>query len=246
VAVGDDVCWLILASFGLIHPNSLRANIATVGLVAEAVKTRRYRSAVRAEQAAATRRAVLAAARDLFAERGWEATSVADVARAAGVSVDTVYTSVGRKAELLLAVVDMVLGGANEPVPAEERDYVRAVRAAPTAAEKIGLYAAALGRLMPAVAPLVEALRRAGETDPECRGVWQRLVDRRAANMRLFIADIRAAGGVRADLRPSELADVVWAMNSPEYFLLLRSRGWSAWRYARHLDDAWRRLLLEG
>jgi hypothetical protein len=98
---------------------------------------------------------------------------------------------------------------------------------------------------MPAVAPLVEALRRAGETDPECRGVWQRLVDRRAANMRLFVADLRAAGGVRGDLRPSELADVVWATNSPEYFLLLRSRGWSARRYARHLDDAWRRLLLE-
>lgn len=213
--------------------------------MAEAVKTRRYRSAVRAEQAAATRRAVLTAAHELFTERGWDATSVADVAHAAGVSVDTVYASVGRKPELLLAVVDMVLGGAEEPVPAEQRDYVRAIRAATTAEDKIGAYAAALGRLMPAVAPLVEALRRAGETDRECREAWQRLVDRRAANMRFFVADLRAAGGVRDDLRPSELADVVWAMNSPEYFLLLRSRGWSARRYARHLDDAWRRLLLD-
>jgi AcrR family transcriptional regulator len=221
-------------------------NIATVGCVAGTVKTRRYRSAVREQQAAATRTAVLAAARGLFTGRGWDATSVADVARAAGVSVDTVYASVGRKPELLLAVVDMVLGSAEEPVPAEQRDYVRAVRAAATAEDKIGVYAAALGRLMPAVAPLVEALRRAGETDPGCRRVWQRLVDRRAANMRLFVADLRAAGGVRADLRPAELADVVWAMNSPEYFLLLRSRGWSARRYARHLDDAWRRWLLEG
>lgn len=213
--------------------------------MAEAVKTRRYRSAVRAEQAAATRRAVLTAAHELFTERGWDATSVADVAHAAGVSVDTVYASVGRKPELLLAVVDMVLGGAEEPVPAEQRDYVRAIRAATTAEDKIGAYAAALGRLMPAVAPLVEALRRAGETDRECREAWQRLVDRRAANMSFFVADLRAAGGVRDDLRPSELADVVWAMNSPEYFLLLRSRGWSARRYARHLDDAWRRLLLD-
>ena len=213
--------------------------------MAETVKTRRYRSTVRAEQAAATRRAILMAAHDLFTERGWDATSVGDVARVAGVSVDTVYTSVGRKPELLLAVVDMVLGGTNEPVPAEQRDYVLAIRAALTAADKIGVYAAALGQLMPAVAPLVEALRRAGETDQECREAWRRLVGRRAANMRLFVADLRAAGGVRGDLRPSELADVVWAMNSPEYFLLLRSRGWSARRYARHLDDAWRRLLLE-
>jgi AcrR family transcriptional regulator len=170
---------------------------------------------------------------------------VADVAGAAGVSVDTVYASVGRKPELLLAVVDMVLGSADEPIPAEERNYVRGIRAAATAEDKIGLYAAALGRLMPAVAPLVEALRRAAGTDPQCAAAWQGLVDRRAANMRLFVADLRAAGGVRSDLRPSELADIVWAMNSPEYFLLLSSRGWGPRRYARHLHDAWRRLLLE-
>lgn len=175
----------------------------------------------------------------------WTAVAVGEVARVAGVSLDTVYTSVGRKPELLLAVVDMVLGDSDEPVGADQRDYVRAIRAAATAEDKITLYAAALGRLMPTIAPLVDALRRAGERDPGCREAWQRLVDRRASNMRTFVHDLRAAGGVRTDLRPANLADVVWSMNSPEYFLLLRSRGWSARRYARHLDDAWRRLLLE-
>ena len=100
-------------------------NIATVCRVAESVKTRRYRSAVREEHAAATRHAVLSAARELFTGRGYDATSVSEVARAAGVSVDTVYASVGRKPGLVLAVVYMVLGGADEPVPAEQRDYVR-------------------------------------------------------------------------------------------------------------------------
>ena len=94
----------------------------------EPVKTRTYRSPVRAEQAAATRRAVLVAARKLFTTTGYAATTVADVARLAGVSVDTVYTSVGRKPELLLAVHDMALGGGDEPVGAEGRDYVAAVR----------------------------------------------------------------------------------------------------------------------
>lgn len=220
-------------------------NIATVGLVPDQVKTRRYRSRLREEQAAATRKAVLAAARELFTERGYDGTAVTEVARAAGVSVDTVYASVGRKPELLLAVVDMVLGSAEEPVAAEERDYVRAIRAADSAAEKIAVYAAALGRLMPTVAPLVDALRRAGESDPQCRAAWEGLVGRRAANMRLFVDDLRVAGGLRADVSPNELADVVWSMNGPEHFLLLRSRGWSARRYARHLQDAWRRLLLD-
>lgn len=219
-------------------------NIATVCRVAESVKTRRYRSAVREEQAAATRHAVLSAARELFTGRGYDATSVSEVARAAGVSVDTVYASVGRKPELVLAVVDMVLGGADEPIPAEQRDYVRAIRAASSSEEKIAVYAAALAKMMPTIAPLVDALRGAGEGDPECHRAWKRLSDRRAANMRLFVADLQAAGGVRTDLRAADLADVVWSLGGPEHYLLLRSRGWGPRRYARHLRDAWTRLLL--
>ena len=40
------------------------------------------------------------------------------------------------------------------------------------------------------------------------------------------------------------MGDVVWATNSPEYFLLLASRGWSPGRYRDHLGDLWTRLLL--
>jgi AcrR family transcriptional regulator len=208
------------------------------------VKTRPYRSTVRAEQAQRTRLAVLRAARDLLTEHGYEATTVAMVAAAAGVSVDTVYTSVGRKPELAVAVVDMVLGSADEPVPAQERDYVRAVQAAATGREKLGVYAAALRTLVPRTAPLLEALRRAGESDPASATAWSMVMDRRAANMLLLAADLRTSGDVRADLTDREVADIVWSTNSPEYWLLLRSRGWSARRYAELLEDLWCRLLL--
>ena len=113
------------------------------------VKTRAYRSTVRTEQAAATRRAVLTAARELFTTTGYAGTTVADIARLAGVSVDTVYTSVGRKPELLLAVHDMALGGGDEPVAAEGRDYVAAIRAADGARAKLEVYALALGERLP-------------------------------------------------------------------------------------------------
>ncbi|WP_107765331.1 TetR/AcrR family transcriptional regulator [Nocardioides terrigena] len=205
---------------------------------------RRYRSSVRAERAAATRLAVLAAARDLFSEGGYGGTSVAEVAGRAGVSVDTVYTSVGRKPELLLAVVDMVLGSADEPVPAQERDYVVAIRGATTARDRIEVYTAALGRLMPAVVPLLEALAQAAATDPECARVRDAIAERRASNMRLFAADLRVTGEVRPDLDDDAVADVVWATNSPQYYALLRSRGWSPTRYAEHLADLWSRHLL--
>jgi AcrR family transcriptional regulator len=219
-------------------------NIAKVGRVEEPVKTRPYRSPVRARRAAQTRLAVLAAARDLLTERGYDATTVADVAARAGVSVDTVYSSVGRKPVLATAVIDMVLGSSDEPVAAQQRDYVRAIQAEPTSRRKLEVYAAALGRLMPRLAPLMDALRRAGETDAECALVWSRLSGRRADNMLALAAELREAGGVRDDLTDREVADVVWSTNGPEYYLLLRSRGWSDQRYAAHLADLWCRMLL--
>src|SRR5205823_3275642 len=59
-------------------------------------------------QAQQTRRDIVDAARRLFAERGYSVTSVKDIAAEAGVSVQTVYDSVGRKPELLVALNDAI------------------------------------------------------------------------------------------------------------------------------------------
>ncbi len=208
------------------------------------VKPRRYTSAVRAEQAAATRSAVLRAARSLFTTRGYAATSVAEVARRAGVSVDTVYASVGRKPELLLAVHDMLLGSSDEPIAAEERDYVRRVRSARTATEKIRIYADALAEVLPRTVPLVLALREAAATDRRCATVAAALDERRADNMHRLAADLRVTGEVRADLSDDDVATLVWSLNSPDYFQLLRGRGLTPTQYADVVADVWTRTLL--
>ena len=82
------------------------------------------------------------------------------------MSVDTVYTSVGRKPELLLAVHDMALGGGDEPVGADQRDYVAAIRAARGARAKLETYAAALAVRLPSAVPLAESLRVAADLTP--------------------------------------------------------------------------------
>lgn len=187
---------------------------------------------------------MLVAARELFATRGYAATSVAEIAAAAGVSVDTLYAAVGRKPQLLLAVHDMALAEGDAPLAAEQRRYVEDVRAAATAEEKIAVYAAALARVLPRSVPLLEALRVAGQSDVECRRVYESVSDRRAANMRLFAADLRATGRLRAELDDDAVADLVWSMNSPDYFQLLRSRGYSPERYAALVCEVWTRTLL--
>lgn len=186
---------------------------------------------------------MLLAARDLFVRHGYVDTTVAAVARRARVSVDTVYASVGRKPQLLLAVHDLELGSGDD-VPAEQRDYVLAIRAADGARAKIETYAAALGRLLPRTVPLAEALRVAAVTDPACRAVLHGLSDRRAANMRLFARDLRATGELREDLTDDDVADLVWSTNSPEFYLLTTSRGRTPQQYAEVVADLWTRTLL--
>jgi AcrR family transcriptional regulator len=208
------------------------------------VKKRAYDATRRRAAALETRRAVLRAARDLFLDQGYAATSVARVARRAGVSVDTVYTSVGRKPELLLAVVDMVLAHGDEPVPAEERGYVRDVRAATTAREKIGIYAEALAVVLPPTVPLLQALRAAGATDDSCLEMATRISERRAANMLLLAADLRMTGELRDDLTDQQVADLIWSMNSPDYYALVTGLGRTPQEFAALLADVWTRTLL--
>ena len=214
------------------------------GPVNDSSAPRTYRSSVRSGRAAATRRAVLLAARELFTGQGYAATTVTDVARRAGVAVDTVYAAVGRKPELARAVVDMVLASGDEPLPAEQRDYVRRIRATVGARAKLTAYAEALEHLLPVLTPLQEALREASANDPGCAAAWRGLVDRRAANMMLLAQDLRVTGELRDDLDDRAVADIVWATNGAEYYGLLRRRGWDDATIAAHLADLWSRVLL--
>lgn len=207
-------------------------------------KARTYDASGRRAAAEQTRDRVLAAARDLFVEHGYAATSVGQIARSAGVSVDTVYAAAGRKPQILLVVVDMVLASSGRPLPAAQRDYVRAVQEAGSAVDKLRTYAAALARLMPTVAPLLLALRDAGLTDEECATAWRHVVDRRATNMRQLAGELRATGSVRDDLTDQQVADLIWSTNSPEWFSALTSRGLTADDYAETLGDLWVRTLL--
>ena len=208
------------------------------------VKSRRYRSPVRDRQAAATRLAVLRAARDLFGDRGYAATTVTAVARRAGVAVDTVYASVGRKPQLLLAVHDMALSGGDEPLEASRRDYVADVRAATSALTKLTVYATALADRLPHAVPLAESLQRAAEDDDACRAVWEGLDARRAANMLELARELRATGDLRPDLTDEQVAHLLWATNSPAFYRLLTAGGRTPGDYAATVLELWSRTLL--
>jgi AcrR family transcriptional regulator len=208
---------------------------------------RRYEAPARTLKAAATRHAVLAAARSLFTQKGYSATSVAELARTAGVNLDTVYAAVGRKPQIMKALIEAALSGSDEAVPATQRDYVARITAARGAREKLTIYADAIGQIQPRLAPIFLCLSEAGRTDADCAALWAEISARRAGNMLDLAADLRATGELRADLTDQAVADIIWSLNGPEYYVLLvHQRGWTPEQFAAWLADAWIRLLLSG
>ena len=204
---------------------------------------RRYDATSRREAAVRTRAAILDAARALFTERGYAATPMTAVAERAGVALDTVYASVGRKPELARLLIETAISGTGQAVPAEQRDYVQAVRAAPDAATKINIYAAAIATMAPRLALVLGIIQQAAPGEPELARLWDQISERRAANMRLFVTDLASVHPLRLDAE--EAADIVWATNAPElYRLLTGQRGWTPQRYEHFLADTWHRLLL--
>ena len=168
---------------------------------------RRYDASRRRQAAARTRAAVLEAARQLFSERGYTATPMTAIADRAGVALDTVYATVGRKPELARLLIETAISGTDQATPAEQRDYVRAIQAAPDAETKIAVYAAAITAIAPRMALVLDIIQQAAPAEPELAALRTEIAERRAANMRLFVADLAAAASLRLD--QGEAADIV-------------------------------------
>ena len=206
---------------------------------------RRYDATTRREAAARTRAAILDAARDLFTERGYAATPMTAIAEQAGVALDTIYASAGRKPDLARLLIETAISGTDQAIPAEQRDYVKAVQAATDADTKIAIYAEAVTAIAPRLALVHSIIAQAAPAEPELAALWAEIAERRAANMRRFVADLATVTPLRLD--PGDAADIVWATNAAEtYQLLVGQRGWTPQRYQLFLTDTWRRLLLPG
>src|SRR5512144_483751 len=126
---------------------------------------RTYSSELRAEQARRTRRQIVDAAGALFAEHGFSATTIDAIAEKAGVSRQTVFTSVGGKVELLKLAYDYEMAGDDEPVPMVEREGLQEVINEPDPYRQVELYSRFVADANSRVARLWVALRGAAEVD---------------------------------------------------------------------------------
>jgi len=88
-------------------------------------------------------------------------------------------------------------------------------------------------------------LKDGAQADADLKAFADELSERRVGHMRAFVADLAAKGSLRPEVSNALAADVIWVMNSPEFYLLcVRERGWAPEFFEHWLADTWKRLFL--
>jgi AcrR family transcriptional regulator len=206
---------------------------------------RRYDSSHRREQARRTRWVMLEAARRLFLDRGFGATTMPDIATEAGVSVQALYKAFANKPGVAKAVFDVAIAGDDEPMAMTERESLGRVRDEPDPRKKFELYGVHLAETAPRHVPIQLVIRSAAATDPEAGKVWRQLQDERLRGMTVFARSLHTEGHLRRGVSVTEARDVLWTYNSAELFeLLVIDRGWSPKRYGQWIARSLTAALL--
>lgn len=213
--------------------------------MAEPVKRRQYRSPRRAEQAAATRTAVLSAARATFVAKGWQGTSIAGVARAAKVSPETIYAVFGTKTALFADVVRLAVRRDDPDTPLVAQSQPRAVAEAADQATVLQLFATDISDVLSRVAPLMAVAQAAVPTEADIGEMYRQIHDGRRQNLRMVAEALARTGPLRAGLNIDAANDIVWRLASPEMFNLMTTvEGLDATRFAAWLERSLTALLL--
>lgn len=171
-------------------------------------------------------------------------TTVPAIARATGVSAETVYKAFGGKPGLVMAVYERDIAG-DEPlttgersaqIKEHERDPHRLVRA----------WGAFTAEVAPRIVPLMLLVRAGAATDADLAALWDQMNAQRLQHMSANARLLQRRGFLREGIGLAEARDILWAYSSPELFdLLVRRRGWTPARYGAWIGEMHAAALLK-
>ena len=207
---------------------------------------RSYDSPLRREGAEATRLAIVAAAGRLFAERGYAATSIEDIAEAAAVGRATVFSSVGGKPELLKEAYRLaVRGPTNANTPLGQQARSRRISAEADAHKLLAGYAGVMVEVGRRLAPLYEAVRAAAHADPEARELWHVITEERRSAATGIVRRLAERKALLHGLDRQSASDILWVLNDPGlYRLFVMERHWTERRFRTWLTKTMQAQLL--
>ena len=178
----------------------------------------------RERQAVQTRQEILEAGAKLFAERGFAATSIKDIAEEAGVAVQTIYSSVGSKAVLLRTVVDTMDAQAGVR---EQWDRIRATDD-PRLMVRYGVQIVRAFADEDRVGSLREALAAAAATEPELAEVLAEGMRRHRAGTRGLVVYLAEHRDLRPGMSPDRGGSIFASVTHPALWRsLCDEHGWT-------------------
>jgi AcrR family transcriptional regulator len=202
------------------------------------VKTRAYDNSRRTDAARQTRRAVVAAARDIFIDLGYPATTLTAIAERAGVSVQTVYAQFGNKITVLKEVVDYTIAGDDEPTPVADREWVHQILSEPDPRTKLAMHARGVTAIMKRSYRLDWVLRTAAPVDADAAALRYQGARQRRAGMEQLATHLHDRGELRPDVSITEATDRITTLIDPEFYrLTVDERQWTAEQYERWLTE---------
>jgi AcrR family transcriptional regulator len=202
-----------------------------------------YDNTQRAAAAGNTRQQVLAAASQLFLNKGFGGTTIREIAEAAGVSQETIYKTYGGKARLLKSVYDVALSGDDEDIPLAERPEALAIRAATTPDEAATAYSQLARVIAGRVDPLLRVLLGSRDADTSLSEFANTTDQERLVGARWNATHWDTLGWLRPGLTIERAAEILWALNSAEPRWLLQDRGWTEDDFADWLAEMIRHAI---
>ncbi|HZG35858.1 MAG TPA: helix-turn-helix domain-containing protein [Gaiellaceae bacterium] len=213
----------------------------------DAVKsTRSYESPRRRDQAETTRQMILTAAQRRFEHDGYTATTIAAIAREAGVSPKTVYLAFESKSGLLRAVWHLLLRGDAGETPMAERPFYEELLAEPDAGRQLTILARNSRQVKERAGRLLSVIRSAASVDPDSAALWNRIQTEFYGMQPPIIESLRRKKALLRGLDPVRAADLLWTLNHPDVWLLLvHERGWTPAEWEAWFAETARSQLLD-
>lgn len=198
---------------------------------------RRYESPLRSKRAEETRATLIRTATELFTTAGWTSTGMREIARDAGVAVETLYKHFPSKRKLLDAVIDQAAAGDAAPIPVAGRPEFLQMGEGPRA-RRVAAAAAVVTAINDRTGRFAKLIREAAAADPELAEVLRETRERQRADVATGLELVLGRPPTRHE------RDGVWAIVSPEVHLLLtESSGWSIDEYERWVSATLASLL---
>jgi AcrR family transcriptional regulator len=185
------------------------------------------------------RRAVVEAARDLFLERGYAATTVEAISLRSDVPPATIYRLFSTKLGILKALLDVSIAGDDQGLTLQGRPEVSALFAEPDPEKLLAGFAGISVAINTRSTEVYRILVSASGSDPEAAALLTSYTRMRDQGQQLIAAALARARVLQPGMRERDAADIIHALMSPElYRLLVIDRDWPPERYGKWLTSA--------